>query len=274
MKRTKLLAMVSVTLGAFCASAQAEVVAGWDFSPYMGDGSLVAEMGGMPQDTLSANYSTFDPTDGAGAEAAAFGTLYFDGSSFPMGISSTNVDETAMSPIFAPTTAVGGSLMSNLDAPTSCCVPFDSFMVLQNEGQDFANSLAMTATDAVDIVFEVDLSTVAQEASEFELSFAGRTLSGNANVAITFASDTGGGAGMAMLDDQDSLFTTPLSTGVSETVRVMFSIPAPSAEVGQVIIDNVAITATVPEPGQAGFLAASLSVVALGAFRARRPRAA
>jgi hypothetical protein len=266
MKRAKLLAMVSITLGAFCTSAQAEVIAGWDFSQYAGAGSLVTTMGGMPQDTLSANYSTFDPTDGAGAEAAAFGTLYFDGS-----LGSTDVDEMAASPIFAP---MAGSLTSNLNAPAGCCLPFDSFTELQLEGQDFTNPLSMTATQALTVVFEADLSAVAEDVSNFMLSFAGRAVGGDATVMIDYLSETSGSSGMFTLSDVEDVFELPMSEGVSEFIRVSVGFPTPGGGSGQVIIDNVAITATVPEPGQAGLVAASLSVVGLGVFRARRPRAA
>ena len=69
-----------VAVAAFVsAPAQATMVAGWDFSQYLSDSQLSVD-GATYTDTLSANYSNLDPTFGAGAESAAFGTMYIDGS--------------------------------------------------------------------------------------------------------------------------------------------------------------------------------------------------
>lgn len=241
------------------ASVHAEVIAGWDFSQFENVGSLVIDGSGVPVDVLDSNYSALAPQPGVGPDAA-FGVLFFNGL-----LGSTDVDETAQAPIFAPASP---SLVSNLDAPAGCCLPFDSFVDLQNAGQPFANSLAMTATDAVTVVFDVDLSGVAQEASEFGLSFAARTDGSEAQLSIDWVTETVGSAGMATITAQDTAFDIPLGVGVSESVRVTLGFPAPGEGVGQIFLDNLAITATLPEPGSAGLAAALLCVAALGARRA------
>ena len=252
MKAKALAIAISIGLS---APAQAEVLAGWDFSQYDGAGSLLTEGGGTPADTLDANYSTFDPTEGVGLEAADFGTLYFNGD-----FDSTDVDESAPSPIFAP---AAGSLSSNLDAPAGCCQPFDSLQALLDDGQPFANALSMTATSAVDVVFEVDLSNVPEEVTNFGFSFAGQSVGGDAPVDIAWESESVASEGFLTLTSEDALIEVPLNTAASEFVRITLSLPTPGDGVGQVFLDNVAITGTVPEPGHAGAIAALLSVLGL-----------
>jgi hypothetical protein len=53
-------------------SARAEAIAGWDFSQYMGDGSLIKDLSLVPSNTLAANYSNRAAAPGAGPPAAAF----------------------------------------------------------------------------------------------------------------------------------------------------------------------------------------------------------
>jgi hypothetical protein len=79
MKRKLLVAAIASVAAAFAGSAHAEMIAGWDFSQYVGDASLVKDFSFVPSNTLNSNYSDLDPTFGAGAESAAFGNLYFDG---------------------------------------------------------------------------------------------------------------------------------------------------------------------------------------------------
>ena len=61
------------------ARAQDTLVAGWDFSQYIGPNALTVDCIN-PALQLEANYSDFDPTAGTGAEASAFGTMFNDGS--------------------------------------------------------------------------------------------------------------------------------------------------------------------------------------------------
>src|SRR5262245_54734675 len=118
--------------------ARAVTVAGWDFSQYFGDGLLSTD-GVTGADTLSSNYSAFDPTFGAGVESSAYGTMYVNGQ-----FGSTDVDPFAPTPNVVPTM---GSLTANLTAPLvgrpiGSAVPFDTFSVLLTEGQIFALPLS------------------------------------------------------------------------------------------------------------------------------------
>ncbi len=261
-KRSLLIAMAWVASGLYSPSAsRAEMVAGWDFSQYFGDGLLSID-GATFGNTLAANYSDFDPTFGAGAEAAAFGTLYFDGS---FGSSSTPTDGTGP---FVPSASAPGSLTSNLDAPGG--VPFDSSTVLLNEGQIFFNELAMLATAGVNVVFEADLSSVPDTGSNWSVSFAGKTFSGTSMVGVEFSSD--GSAytdlGSVELTTTDTLFTVDLDAAISETgyVRLSFS---PSG-LDQPFIDNVAIH--VPEASvTAQAVAAMLGLFACFGWRRISP---
>src|SRR5262245_55776567 len=104
---TSALAALGISV-LIAGSANASMVAGWDFSQYLAPGALTID-GATGTNVLSANYSNLDPTAGAGAESAAFGTMFINGS-----FGSTNVDPTSATPPFWPN---DGSLVSNLNAP-------------------------------------------------------------------------------------------------------------------------------------------------------------
>jgi len=240
--KARLLAIASTILSivaftSIAGSAQAYLAAGWDFSQFLGDGALTID-GSAYQNTLSANYSDLDPTFGAGAESAAFGTLYFNGS-----FGSTSVSPTGnLTEEFLPT---AGSLTSNLDVPV---VSFDAFTVLLDEGQLFSNLLSMVARDSVSVVFEADLSTVPETGGNWSVSFGGKTFEGTSTVGVDFSTDGSSYAivDSVILDGSDAQFVVNLGTAPSETafVRLNFD-PVDANQLP--IIDNVAIS--VPEPG-------------------------
>ena len=131
-----------VTAGmALAGAAQAEMVAGWDFSAWGGENFMDTDGTFVYQNTLESNYSDLDPTFGAGKDGAVspdaapcgagasceFGMLYFDGS-----FGSTNVPETPASSVNGPFTPLSGSLAPNLDAPGT--VDFDNAGVLGSRG--------------------------------------------------------------------------------------------------------------------------------------------
>ena len=76
MMKRLLLGLIPTLL--LAGSAQGSVVAAFDFSQYLGPGANTID-GVNLASQVPANYSDFDPTFGAGAESAAFGTLYLDG---------------------------------------------------------------------------------------------------------------------------------------------------------------------------------------------------
>jgi hypothetical protein len=240
--RERLLINSIAVLVLAAASAQAETIAGWDFSQYFNDGVLSIDAQAFT-DILDANYSNLDPTRNAGAESAAFGTLYLNGE-----FGSSDVNEASESAEFVPTGAAPGSLNSNLDgiAPN----PFDSHSILKSEGQQFQTFLAMTATAAVSVVFEADLSSVAEQGSDWSVSFGGKTFDGTASVGIDFSTD---GVDYSSVDSvnlntTDRPFTVSLGAVSANHAFVRFNFAAPGeAGVAQPIIDNVTIEATLGE---------------------------
>jgi hypothetical protein len=228
------------------ASARALVVAGWDFSQFEGDGSLAISPGNFVN-TLSANYSNLDPTFNAGAESAAFGTLYFDGQ-----FGSSEVDAGSFDEEFLPT---AGSLGQNLTAPVQGPGdnPFDSFIPLQIEGQVFRQSLSMIAVRPVSVVFEADLSSVLGLGTDWELTFGGRTFAGTSTLGVAVSLDGSAfeAAGSALLSASEQRVVIPL-TGVGEVDRLFVQLNFTPVGINQPIIDNVAIEAAnvtfIPEP--------------------------
>ncbi len=267
--------LASITLSLFSANpARAAMVAGWDFSQYFADGLLSID-GASYTDTLSANYSDLDPTQGAGTESAAFGTMYLNGQ-----FGSTNVNAGSGSEPILPSGALGGSLSSNLGAPGGLggSLDFDTFSILAFEGQEYTNALALTAADAASAVFAANLSSVPEIGSDWSISFGARTFSGAGSVGIAFSTDGTSYAsiGSVILSALDTLYSVNLGAIATDTAFVKLSFDAPAAGgVGQAFIDNVAVNATVsaiPEPGTA--LLFGLGMLGLGvAGRRRTPRA-
>ena len=272
----RLLTIASLFTSVTCLAlgagpAQAAMVAGWDLSQYFADGILSID-GVDYTGTLSANYSDLDPTQGAGAESAAFGTLYLDGQ-----FGSTDVQAGSGTEPILPSGAVGGSLSSNLGAPGGLggSLDFDTHSILAFEGQAYTNFLALTAADAASAVFAANLSAVPELGSDWSVSFGARTFSGAGTVGIAFSTDgvIYTNAGSAILSSLDTLYSLNLSAIASDTAFVRFDFAAPAAGgVGQAFIDNIAINANlvpIPEPGTV--LLYGFGMIAL-AFAGRRSR--
>jgi hypothetical protein len=256
--------LLGIALGAvlFAAgAARAELVAGWDFSQYLGDGLLSID-GTTYTETLGANYS-HRVAAGLGPAAAAFGTMYLDGT-----YGSTAVGAGSGSEPILPS-AVANSLASNLDAPVEGAFldPFDAYTLLIEEGQQFANLLAMTALADASIAFEADRGETPPAGYHWFLSFGARTQQGDANVAIDFSgTGTGfGGAASFPLTATDTRYSVDLgpAAGPAAFVRFAFTNAADSNP----LLDNVAIS--VPEAGGAAQLAGAAAVLGALAFRRR-----
>jgi hypothetical protein len=240
----RISAFASLAAAALLAApAQALVVAGWDFSQYLGDSFLSID-GATGTSTLSANYSNLDPTFNAGAESANFGTMFIDGQ-----YGSTSVDPFNQ-PEFVPSAALG-SLASNLTAPVQAPGDneFDSHTILQFEGQLFANFQTMTALAPATVVFQADLGVVPQFGEAWQLTFGGATFSGTSVLGIEYSLDGTAFTALpsVLLDVNDKPFSVDLFAGGSDTMFVRLSFTNAN---GQPVIDNLALEATiVPEPG-------------------------
>lgn len=239
-------AVLTVTVA---GSAQATMVAGWSFNTYFTDGLLQTPAG--TANTLDAQFSDFDPTGGAGAESAAFGTAFFDGS-----FGSSNVSTASFPADFAPSAALGGNLLSNSTAPVNGVPAGD--VEFNNDGGflaaelGFSSPFAMQAVQAVTVVFAADLSSLSDVGSNWAFSVAGRTLTGTATIGVEFSTDGSifASFGTLNLNTVDSPFNVALGADESDFgyIRLTMSQGA--------YIDNLAITAdvgpaSVPEPATA-----------------------
>jgi hypothetical protein len=278
--KQKLLTIVSLlastSLSVFSASpAHAAMVAGWDLSQYFADGILSVD-GAEYTGTLSANYSDLDPTQGAGTESAAFGSLYLDGQ-----FGSTNVQAGSGTEPILPSGAVGGSLSSNLGAPGGLggSLEFDTHSILAFEGQAYTNFLALTAADLSSAVFAANLSAVPELGSDWSVSFGARTFSGAGAIGIAFSTDGVNytNLGSTIISSLDTLYSVNLSAIASDTAFVRFDFAAPGAGgVGQAFIDNIAINANlvpIPEPGTVLLYGFGMIGLAFAGRRGRNSRA-
>ncbi len=243
-------------ISAAALSAQ-DMVAGWDFSQYAGSG-IGSTDGATFTETLSANYSDFDPTFGAGAESAAFGTLYYDGS-----FGSTNVNPNGSTDAIWPSS---GNLSSNQTRPAG--VQFGANTVQIDEGATFAGDYSLTNQADVSLVFTADLTSTSQFGQDWVFTFAGSHQDSTGTATVEFSTD---GVSYSTIDTfnlttADSLFTSNLGSDLTDVAYVRLSLSGNAAS----LIDNVAISGTVvPEPST---YAAIAGVLALGfaAYRRRR----
>jgi hypothetical protein len=228
------------TLGA--GTAPADTVSGWDFSQWILPGTLSTN-GTTLTNVLPANYSNLDPTNNAGAESAAFGTLYFNGQFGSVAVAPVGNG----SEIFQPASP---SLLSNLDAPVLGLGtnPFDSLTILESENQPFQELLSMGAIGNAQVVFSADLRSVGRTGSNWLVTFAGQA---TANSAVSIDFSTNGtnftNAGSVNLTTADTRFqvTLPTASSALAFVRLRFAPPAGGTQ----LIDNVAIEATLSGGG-------------------------
>lgn len=253
--RTALAITTTVLLSALLAgSAWAENVAGWDFSQYSRDGDSSG--------SVSANYSSLDPTGNAGAESAAYGTATMSG------VVARHGD---LSPGVVPS----GSLTdANIGGPASGLISnsFNAFTTLQLEGQTFTNPMSITAPAAPGTaVFEGDLTSLADTTGYgWSVSFAGKVVGdSSASVGVEFADDcsTYSSAGNVIVDDETEAYTVEFPKIASPNACARLTIPQTAGS--RTVIDNVSLDViAVPEPAVgAQLLAGFMGLVALARRR-------
>jgi hypothetical protein len=243
---------MTVAISAFLAgSAQAVEVAGWDFSDTSSDGVSLG--------SVDANYSSFDPTGGAGAESATYG-------------------QATLTNLIARGGDVGAGARTGVTGGTAQDANqrgFNSFTTLQLEGQAFTLPMAVTATSgAGDAVFEGDLTTLGggQGGYGWSISFAGQVVgASSATVGVEFAPDcvSYSSAGSVNLDDQANEYTVAFTKVASDNACARLTIPNTGDE--RVAVDNVSLDViAVPEPAVgAQLLAGAAGLVALFRRKAR-----
>ncbi len=250
LKRFLIIPLASLVLG-IAGAAQAVtlntgdnfLVAGTDFSYFLG--SFFADCDGdFVEDTsCAANHSDLDP-NGLGAESAAFGTISFTAA-----------------------TATTGSLASNINLPVTAgqsLNPFDSFTLQASEIPSVStNALSLVGTGAsvVDFAF----NTGGLNANTFRVDFGAQAQTGGAGSNIVISADFGSGFQFiqnVVVSAIDTAFGADVFAGsaTAGVVRLEFQ--------SGVAIDNLGISAVVPEPG--AMLLLGTGILGLGLFGRRR----
>ena len=246
------IAMTVALSAGLAGAANAVNVAGWDFSDFAADG--------VSGGTVIANYSSFDPTGGAGAESATYGQATL-----------TNLIARGGDVEAGVRTDVAGG-----EAQDANQRGFNAFTTLQLEGQTNTLPMAVAASaGAGEAVFEGDLSSLGagQGGYGWSISFAGQVIgSSSANIGVEFAADcvTYGSAGSVNVDGEANAYTVELPKVASDNACARLTIPNTGDE--RAVVDNVSLDViAVPEPAMGAQLLAG--VLGLAAFVRRRAKA-
>lgn len=264
--KTKKTLVAGVAAFAAVASANATLVAGWDFSQYVGSGfNSTNGADFVGEGNAQANYSDL-LTPSPDIAAATYGSIYFDGSNGSF--DGANGFASTISPF-------SGSLTSAL-VQTADLNPFDSHAQLANSGQGATQFLSLATTVNEAIVFSADVSSLGQAGSGWQLNFAALDSTDTSSITWEVSTD---GVNYNSLGVTSSLTTTDAAFQVNagatyDNEDQIFFRGTFSGVDTQALIDNVGISATgglsvVPEPST---YAAIFGAIAL-AFAVSRRRA-
>lgn len=271
MKKTLIIA--TAALSSFAAANAQDLIAGWDLNNFAAANSL--RLSGNPftgfvtTNTLDANYSAFDPTNGGvGIEAAAFGTAYFNGTNgsgfadpnaTPGVVSAQVGDLTGNQPLAGVAFGGGNNNTSNFEGVAGTWTNSENLQVSNNfQGLVFSATPGPGGAGAF---------------TDWSISFAGLTGTGSDyDVDVEYSLD---GVNYQLVD---TFTLTGNDTGFQSTVvavaanEMFFRLNTSDAGNALPRFDNIGIigTATViPEPGTYATIA---GVLALGfvAYRRRK----
>jgi hypothetical protein len=247
------------------------LVAGWDFSQSCLEGNL-CDTNFLPLQTLPANYSDLDPTNGMGAESANFGTMLLDGSAGSSNVPGFGGNFTTVSPSLTLNTAVHTNFPVEMGAAGN-----GSIMQAEIPGVPYQEHAMRASVEVLHAVFMADLSAVTGDfafpgatGSDWEVSFAAQS-EGASSVTVGFSPDGISYTEMTTqaLSTAEQVVTVPLGgTDLAEAyVRLSFD----GAGEAPTRIDHLAIHANlqiIPEPGTMVLLGAGF--IGLAYFGRRR----
>lgn len=249
--------LLSVASLALAGTSQAALIAGWDFSQYAVEG-FVSLDGATLSNTLDANFSSLDTTNGTGIESNQYGTMHIDGA---YGSFATPLDFADPFAAFAPSlTSNASQAFLGFGSPAACTQQQIESMPAAN-----CSDFSMTTSQTLAVVFEAKpgASNPLQAGENWSISFAAKMATGaGQSITVEFSPDGSGyvTVGTANLTALDTAYTFAAPAGISANgfFRLTLSSVALTA---QPQLDNVGIAAglvLVPEPGTAMLLLAGL----------------
>lgn len=271
MKNRHLAIAALAATALLAASAQAVVIAGWDFSQHKFPGA--SDGGGSP---LPATHASLDP-NGAGAESGFIGqATYDDGALLPTAGIGLNCerdnDGDGLEDGCSPRNA-SGPVSSNRSEPFPFGSPdFDARSILLSEGQAYAHLYGMTTDTATNVTFTAAAGYTGG-ASNWTLSLGGRMLTGTSSALSASISGDGGagactptsGSGTLTTMDARKVFNCP---GTHSQASVTLTLNGSAG--ARPVIDNVAIEATpIPEPAATAQVLAGVACLVGLALRRR-----